>query len=109
MTTRPDREQRWCTADLWYAAQQLRVIGALLEAVADDHRGLGQLTASEPEVHAAMQHFLDQWELPLWSFGQEAASLADRLQDASIGYSSTESEFGRAMTNHARFPWSGCT
>lgn len=102
-------QQRWCTSELWYAAQQLRVIGALLEAVADDHRGLGQLTESEPEAHAALQRFLDRWELPLWGFGQEAVSLADELEDAADGYASTETELGQVFLNHARLPWAGCT
>lgn len=108
MPTGPGSQQRWCTSELWYAAQQLRLVGALLEAVPDDHRGLGQLTSSEPEVQAALQRYLDRWELPLWGVGQEALSLADTLETAADGYASTETELGQAFLDHAQLPWAGC-
>jgi hypothetical protein len=100
----PADVQQWCPAELTAAAGPLRRTGTLLQAVADDHRGLERLAASEPEVHAALKDLLERWEVALWGLGEESLRLGQALQNVAASYTALEEGLQRGFLGPLALP-----
>lgn len=78
------------------AAGPLREAGLLLQALADDRRGLEHLGGGSPDpaVRTALRSFIEAWELALWDLSARMLTLSDDLRRCAENYALADSGLG---------------
>lgn len=91
--------QQWCPPELTAASRPLLRTKELLRKLSDDKHGVERLAerGPDPRVHAALEQFVEKWDLALWKLSGTAGSLGDELRRCAEDYVGSEADLSRRM------------